>query len=243
MTETRCLIVQNSPNSGPRKLLDWLPLEDVAYDVVLGSAGLPTSLSGYAGMILLGGGLLPTDDEKAPWLKAERELAAWAIANDFPTLGICLGGQLLAHVAGGTVKAKYGCVERGATQIIATPAGRNDQLLSALFPHAPMIENHEDQITELPPAAIHLAVSTAVPAQAFRLGEKVWGLQFHPEAQAADIANWDDAALAAEGLDREALLQAAHNAHEANTLAAEKLVRAFARVMKQHANTQEREEA
>ncbi|WP_202045235.1 MULTISPECIES: glutamine amidotransferase-related protein [unclassified Microbacterium] len=61
---------------------------------------LPSSLEAYAGLVLLGGGLMPDDDDRAPWLAAERALAAEAIDRDLPTLGICLGGQLLAHVAG-----------------------------------------------------------------------------------------------------------------------------------------------
>ncbi len=76
---------------------------------------LPTSLDGYAGLVMLGGGLMPDDDDRAPWLAAERALAAEAIARDLPTLGICLGGQLLAHVAGGEVAEKTGPIERGAT--------------------------------------------------------------------------------------------------------------------------------
>ena len=55
-----------------------------------------------------------------------------------------------------------------------------------------MIENHEDQITVLPPGAVLLASSDAVALQAFRLGQHVRGLQFHPEVGADDLLGWTE---------------------------------------------------
>ncbi len=225
----RVLTVVNSTSSGPRRLATWLTHRDIAVDEVVGAeAALPATLSGYDGLVLLGGGLMPDDDERAPWLPAERALAAEAIAADLPTLGICLGGQLIAHVGGGDVRAKTGPVERGATLIRPTGAGRADPMFEALGEGAPMIENHQDMITRLPPDAVLLASSDAIENQAFRLGRHVRGVQFHPEASAADLARWDDAALRGEGRTLPELIAEAERADARNTVASRALVDAFA---------------
>lgn len=225
----RVLVIVNSASSGPRRLGTWLREKAIDIDEIVGAEQpLPPSLDGYAGLVMLGGGLMPDDDDRAPWLAAERALAAEAVARDLPTLGICLGGQLLAHVAGGEVASKTGPIERGATPIRPTAAGRTDAVFAALGDEAPMIENHQDMITGLPPAAVLLASSAAVENQAFRLGARVRGVQFHPEASAADLARWDDAALRGEGRSLPALIAAAERVHDHNTAASRALIEAFA---------------
>jgi GMP synthase-like glutamine amidotransferase len=194
---------------------------------LLGADGLPETLEGFHGLVLLGGGLMPDDYEKANWLHAERRLTAEAIALDLPTLGICLGAQVIADVAGGEVRASFGEKERGSIVIHATAAGRRDPVLAAIGDAAPMIENHEDQITRLPAGAVLLARSEAVQNQAFVIGEHVRGVQFHPEASAAGLATWDDAALRGEGYDIAALVATAEADDEANTRASRLLIDAF----------------
>nr|WP_281271902.1 type 1 glutamine amidotransferase [Microbacterium bovistercoris] len=225
----RALVVVNAEPSGPRRLGRWLEEEGVVVDAVLGSDGLPADLDGYDGLVMLGGGLMPDDDDRAPWLAQERVLARQAIEADLPTLGICLGGQLLAHVAGGEVRASFGPKERGATLITPSPHGAEDALLSALEDAAHMIENHQDMITALPPDAVLLASSGAVENQAFRLGAHVRGLQFHPEVGAEDLERWQEPTTRAEG-DRPVaeLLAEARAVDEVNTRASRAMAAAFA---------------
>lgn len=203
------LVVVNSRQSGPRRLEAWWREAGLELDIRFGGDGLPDSLDGYDGLVMLGGGLMPDDYDKAPWLHGERHLAAQAIEADTPTLGICLGGQILADVAGGEVMRDHGTPERGATRILLTGDGTVDPMISAFAPEAFLIENHQDMITGLPPQAVPLAYSADCPHQAFRLGEHVWGLQFHPEVNAAELLKWDDAALADEGLSLAGLVDAA----------------------------------
>ena len=228
-TVPRALVVVNAETSGPRRLGTWLEEEGIAVDAVLGSHGLPADLSGYDALVMLGGGLMPDDDDRAPWLAQERALAVEAIAADLPTLGICLGGQLLAHVAGGEVRADFGPKERGATLITPSAAGAADPLLSCLAQSAHMIENHQDMITALPPDAVLLASSAAVKNQAFRLGAHVRGLQFHPEVGADDLARWQEPTTPAEG-DRPVaeLLAEARAVDDENTRASRALIAGFA---------------
>ena len=223
----RILCVVNSQSSGPRRLSDWLRETGIEVVTMLGEAGLPTDLSGFDGLVLLGGGPMPNDYVRAPWLHAERQLATESIALDLPTLGICLGAQVLADVGGGEVRANYGPKERGSTMIHLSEEGLNDPVLGRMGGIAPMIENHEDMITRLPPGAVLLASSEAVENQAFLLGSHVRGVQFHPEVGAAALANWDDAALTGEGYDIRELRAAAEAVDDENYRASRALVEAF----------------
>ncbi|MFD4961025.1 membrane dipeptidase [Microbacterium sp. NPDC058389] len=236
----RVLAVVNAAPSGPRRLTGWLADEGVEVHAVLGADGLPESLDGYAGLVMLGGGLMPDDDDRAPWLAQERELARQAIDADLPTLGICLGGQLLAHVAGGEVRAKFGPRERGATLITPSEEGRADLLTTSLGAGAPMIENHQDMITALPPGAVLLASSAAVAHQAFRLGERVYGVQFHPEVGAEDLLKWDEpVSPGPEDRPVAELVAEARRADGQNTGAARALVSGFAEHVRSFAAAQE----
>lgn len=242
----RVVVVQNSPGSGPGRLPGWLADEGVDAVVIAGD-DLPEHLtvgawhlpsgrggSGVDGLVLLGGGLMPDDDDRAPFLAHERAVVREAIEAGTPVLGICLGAQVLAHAAGGTVTAKSGETERGSCAVELLPAAAADPLFGALGEHAAlrMIQNHEDSITALPPAAVHLARSAACEVQAFRVGAAAWGVQFHPEAAAARIASWDEDTLAAAGIDKGELLARAEADDAVNTAQARSLVAAFAEVVK-----------
>ncbi len=229
------LAVQNDPDSGPARLADWFAEEGVRLVVVPGDE-VPDSPAGFDGVLLLGGGLMPDEDARAPWLPRERALTAAAVADGVPLLGICLGGQLLAHVAGGTVVADSGRPEHGSVAIRRLPGSEGDALLGSLPAEFPAVEHHRDEITALPPGAVHLATSATCPHQAFRVGECAWGLQFHPEAAADRLARWDPERLAAEGFDLAALRVAADAAEPESETAARALLRAFVAVVRARAD-------
>ncbi|WP_309127430.1 membrane dipeptidase [Microbacterium sp.] len=232
----RVLVIVNADSSGPRRLLRWLDAEGVRTDVRHGAHGLPDDLDAYDGLVMLGGGMMPDDDEKGPWLPHERKLASEAIERDLPTLGICLGGQLLAQIAGGEVRESYGAKERGSTSIATTDEGGRDAVMSALGAASPMIENHQDQITALPPGAVLLASSDAVTVQAFRIGAHVRGVQFHPEVSADDLQWWQEPTDPAPG-DRPLaeIVADAHRDDAENTAASRMLVSGFAREVRESA--------
>ncbi|MFE3864515.1 type 1 glutamine amidotransferase [Streptomyces goshikiensis] len=196
------LIVQNSPSSNPGRMGIWLREAGLRLDVVRAHTGepLPAQLGDRA-LLVLGGGFLPWEDERAPWLPAASRLTSQALQNGNPILGICLGAQLLAHVAGGTVLPRHGAPEHGSVPIRLRASARNDPLFSALPTVTPAIEHHVDTITELPPGALWLAESDRCPYQGFRVGEKAWGVQFHPEAAATRVISWDRKQLHAMGFD------------------------------------------
>lgn len=238
----RVAVVQNSEHSGPGRLPGWLAEEGIDAVVVAGP-DLPEHLAqpwadGSAvvdGLVLLGGGFMPDDDERAPFLPRERALVGEAMTAGVPVLGICLGAQLLAYVAGGEVTAKSGETERGSCPIDLLAAAGDDPLFAGLtgYDELRMIENHQDSITALPPGAVQLATSEVCHVQAFRVGAAAWGVQFHPEAAASRLADWDEPELAAEGFDRAALLAQATADARVNAVQARALVGAFAAVIRE----------
>ncbi|SDD48086.1 GMP synthase-Glutamine amidotransferase [Auraticoccus monumenti] len=229
------LLVQNSPTSGPGRLLGWFAEAGLSTRVVAAWDGepLPAGPEGLDALVLLGGGLLPDEDGTAPWLAPERELLQRAVAEEVPVLGICLGAQLLAHCAGGTVTGRSGETERGSCPVRLLAAAVEDPLLAPLAAEGTlrMIQNHRDSITTAPPQAVLLATSEACRVQAFRVGTSAWGVQFHPEADADRLRAWDESALAEEGLDRAALLASAEADRQTNLRQSRLLVGAFSRVV------------
>jgi GMP synthase (glutamine-hydrolysing) len=119
--------------------------------------------------------------EHQPW--SERT-AAWlpgAVAQDLPILGIGYGHQLLAYSAGGMVQDNPNGMEFGSVEVHLRPAARDDALFKD-FPDPLHVQSiHIQSVTHLPAGARLLASSGLDPNQAFRLGARAWGIQFHPE--------------------------------------------------------------
>src|SRR4051794_11953146 len=171
----RALIVQHTPSEGLGWLQEWLPDAGVHVHPIHPYLGhrIPPSVEGDA-LVVLGGPMGADDDNGAPWLPATRSLLATAVDDGVPTLGICLGAQLLAVAAGGTVavgaagpELGYGTVDVATTDLLLTEGT------------LPVVHWHHDTVTRLPDEAELLASSDRYRVQAFRIGEVAWGLQFH----------------------------------------------------------------
>jgi GMP synthase (glutamine-hydrolysing) len=188
----RLLALLNDSSAPPARFGDWLAAAGVDVEVLdlVGGASVPTELpAGFAGLLPLGGGIGATDDHLADWLPTERALLANAVSAGQPVLGICLGGQLLAAATGGVV-ALGAIPELGVLPIELTPAAATDRLFSVLPPGVRVPQFHRDGIFAAPPGAVALAHSPGYPWQGFRIGERAWGVQFHPEVDAAILAEW-----------------------------------------------------
>ncbi|WP_250563326.1 type 1 glutamine amidotransferase [Sphaerisporangium fuscum] len=230
----RVLAVQNGMKGGPGRFGEWLDAAGVAVDVITAFDGspLPSRLA-HDGLIVLGGGYLPDDDDKAPWLPATRALVEQALARSVPFFGICLGGQMLASIGGGKVLGDAGAPEHGSTSITMRAEAAGDPVFGGLPAAVPAIENHIDAITALPPGAVWLAETERCPYQAFRLGGRAWGVQFHPEVGPERIRQWDAEYTRRRGLDLDQLYAAAVADDPLSTAAWSTVASRFAALVKE----------
>lgn len=183
----RAHVVQHTGSEGLGHLADWLPGFGVDVHPTHPYLGhrVPRSVEGDA-LIVLGGPMGAYDDEVAPWLPEVRDLMASAVEDGVPTLGVCLGAQLLAVATGGEVQRG----ERGPELGLATvQVHTTDELLDTPGDLA-VVQWHYDAVTRLPAEAVPLASSAVYENQAFRIGEVAWGVQFHVEATAEMVAQW-----------------------------------------------------
>lgn len=186
------LVVEHEDGTGPAYLGERLAANDFAVSLVRPYLGeqLPATLDGHDGLVVLGGTPGPFDDHVAGWLPQVRGLMAEALTREVPLLGICLGGELLADVAGGRVVRAADGPELGLHEIVVGEAAVDDPLFGGLPPVVPAVEWHWEEIAELPPGATLLCSTDRFPHQAFRVGDTAWGTQFHPEVLTDSATAW-----------------------------------------------------
>lgn len=146
------------------------------------------SLDEIGGLIVFGGAMNVDEVEAHPYLSRERKLMLEALDRGLPVLGICLGAQMLARALGARVH-RAPVRELGFKTVELTGAGRADPLLSK-FGSAPRVFQWHEDTFELPEGAELLATGGDVANQAFRYGERAWGVQFHFEVNREGIDAW-----------------------------------------------------
>ena len=164
------------------------------------SLGSPPSPADTYDAVMIFGGTDNLDERGAkPWMDRELEELGRLIAGGTPVLGICLGGQLIAEAAGGSV-FPMGHESVGWQEVELTPEGPGDPVVGALPARFRAYLWHEYQFS-LPEKAVPLGRSDDC-LQAFRLGDCVWALQFHPEVTAEIADTWIEEHVEAAGFDR-----------------------------------------
>jgi GMP synthase-like glutamine amidotransferase len=145
------------------------------------------ALDGYDGLVVLGGVMNAENDQHYPYLRDCVALLQDASRRRLLTLGICLGGQLVARSLGVRITRKEK-TEIGFYPITITTAGQADPLFRNLPATLLTFQWHEDAFT-LPVGATALADSPRDSLQAFRSGHS-YGIQFHPEVEPWMLASW-----------------------------------------------------
>jgi GMP synthase (glutamine-hydrolysing) len=148
----------------------------------------PVQIERYDGLIILGGPMGVYEADIYPHLREEMAYIQEAVRLDKPVLGICLGAQLIAAALGAEVSLHHSR-EVGWYDLDVTKEGESDLLLGELKGAGRIFQWHQDTFC-LPKGAVLLASSEKCSHQAFRVGEKVYGFQFHLEVDEAMIARW-----------------------------------------------------
>ncbi|HWD66053.1 MAG TPA: type 1 glutamine amidotransferase [Solirubrobacteraceae bacterium] len=194
------LVLQHGDWGPPALLGEWAGARGIPYVThrVDLDHQLP-ELDGQPFIVSLGSDHSPRHSDVEDVL-VELEFVKQAVDRDTPVLGLCYGGQVLAHVLGGTVE------EAPEPELGWHRVSSEDP---DAIPEGPWLQWHYDRFT-LPPGAQQLATSPRA-IQAFRLGPHL-GLQFHPESTIEIVKEWarlDGARLAELGVaDGEALAEA-----------------------------------
>ena len=168
------------------------PPEDVGAVIVTGSAAMVT--------------------DRAAWSEAAGRWLAERVQEGTPVLGVCYGHQLLADAMGGVVGDNPNGREIGTIRVALGTAAADDPLFAGLPNELTVQATHSQSVLALPPGAVRLAANDKDGNQAYRLGERAWGVQFHPEYDADIVRGYIEGRrqqLVAEGMDPDALLRAA----------------------------------
>ena len=173
----------------------------------------PAPPADYDAIITFGGSAHPHQVDRHPWLVVEKRYLKDAIDQHVPMFGVCLGSQLIAEAAGSTSR-RASHPEIGWFQARLTDAAVADPLVGHLPDTLEVLHWHSYEVP-LPPGAVALATSD-ICLQAYRLGDRVWGVQFHPEVSARDFQRWldvydHDPDAVAIGLDPVALGRETHD--------------------------------
>ncbi|HEX5951439.1 MAG TPA: type 1 glutamine amidotransferase [Actinomycetota bacterium] len=156
-------------------------------------------LEEVAAVVTFGGTANVDQTDRFPYLAAVRDYTGEAVERGVPYLGICLGSQLLARALGRPV-VESPVKEVGFEPLRPTADATGDRLLSQYADGDMVFEWHEDTY-ELPDGARLLATGDRVAVQAYRVGDLAWGIQFHQELDATELAWWID--IADDELDLE----------------------------------------
>jgi len=178
----RCLVVQHLAPESPFAVGDALMAAGAEVEICRVFAGdvVPADATGLDGLVVMGGPMSADADDGFPTRVAELELIARAVADGVPTLGVCLGAQLLAASGGAAVYRGAAGPEIGWEEVDLAPPCDADALFADLPSRITVLQWHGDTF-DLPDGALRLVAGQRYANQAFRLGPSAWGLQFHLE--------------------------------------------------------------
>ena len=177
------IVLQHVPFEGPAALGNWLSEKDAQVTFCHLHAGdNPASLPLPDLLIIMGGPMGVHDEHIHPWLAAEKAFIQRCLDADIPTLGICLGAQLIAHVLGAAV------TRNPDTEIGWFPLRPvSNHPLAQLFEDQPEVLHWHGDTFAIPEGAERLLASDACANQAFIYQKHALGLQFHMESTAESV--------------------------------------------------------
>jgi GMP synthase-like glutamine amidotransferase len=179
-------IFRHSPTEGPGYFATYLDAHRVPWRLLKVDEGeaVPSSPRDYSGLVFMGGPMSVNDP--LPWIDPVLRLIREARDSDIPTLGHCLGGQLMARAMGGTVSRNP--VKEIGWGAVAVNAGEEARLWFGGEREFLSFHWHGETFS-IPPGAQAIASSEHCPNQAFALGPHL-GMQCHVEMTPELIRTW-----------------------------------------------------
>jgi len=186
-----CLVWRHVAHEGPGTFGDLLAAR--GWRVVVTDVAGPADVGPAAGdadlLIILGGPMSAVTPDDHPFLRTEIEQCAARLAADRPTLGICLGAQVMAAALGARVHPGT-AREIGWFQLEPAPEAAGDSEAWGLTCRTRTVLHWHGDTFELPEGATRLAGTPLTPNQGFRHGRNGYALQFHIEVPPAEIRLW-----------------------------------------------------
>jgi GMP synthase-like glutamine amidotransferase len=200
----RFLIFQHSLAEDVGNFTRLFPQEGVSYDRVVFRRGeaIP-DLEAYDALWALGGAMDVWDVDEFPWLIEEkRAIRRFVTELNRPYLGICLGHQLLADALGGTCGPMPDAKVIGPHRIELTDEGKRDPLFDGFVSSFDAMQWHSVRVAQMPDNATRLAKSDSCCCEALKMGDRAWGVQFHPELWQPTLDRWASSESAVAALNR-----------------------------------------
>ncbi|MFM2302734.1 MAG: hypothetical protein RLZZ135_137 [Cyanobacteriota bacterium] len=148
------------------------------------------NLEGYTALWIMGGPMNVGDEVEFPWLVEEKAFIRKAVRElNLPYMGVCLGAQLLADALGGEVKP-MSATEVGLLPITMTSDGLHHPLMTGLPATLNVLQWHGQEVKQIPAGSKLLASSSHCQVQAYAVGDRAFGLQFHSEVTDATVEDW-----------------------------------------------------
>ena len=187
----RILVLEQQPDAGADALGAHLAAAGHELVVIaVGEGGIIPDLADFDALIILGGEMNVWQEGEYPWLVDEKNaIRAWLAGPLKPSLGICLGHQLLADALGGEVGPRH-AYEAGVRPVHLATQAAHDRLLGGLPTTFASLQWHGAEVRRVPAGAVVLAGNDQCRVQAMRIGTAAWGVQFHPEVGLPQAAAW-----------------------------------------------------
>jgi GMP synthase (glutamine-hydrolysing) len=188
----RTLAIVHQRDAGPGVFADEMRDRGVELDEWLlteRGTGPPREIADYDAVLTFGGAMHADQEDQHPWLRFEKDFLEAVLDDGIPILAVCLGCQLLAEAGGGLARRGRE-PEIGWLEVEITDEGAADPVIGPLAPSFTGFQWHSYEA--VPPQGAAILARSPVCAQAYRIGERAWGIQFHAEVTAGDLAHWID---------------------------------------------------